>query len=90
MLCYRCVCAEHPRGSDNWRLQKLRNMTKLWQEHAVSNYDYLMFVNSAADRTSYDLTQYPVFPWVLADYTSSVLDLESPSECWHTHDLLLR
>jgi factor associated with neutral sphingomyelinase activation len=28
-----------------------------------------------ADRTKNDLTQYPVFPWVLADYVSAKLDL---------------
>ena len=84
-LCVRaCVCVwalEHPRGSENWRLQKLRAMTKLWQQHAISNYEYLMFVNSAADRTCYDLTQYPVFPWVVADYTSATLNLNDPGTC---------
>lgn len=28
-----------------------------------------------ADRTFHDLTQYPVFPWIIQDYTSTVLDL---------------
>lgn len=28
-----------------------------------------------ADRTFNDLTQYPVFPWVIGDYTSEKLDL---------------
>lgn len=31
-----------------------------------------------ADRSFNDLTQYPVFPWVLSDYTSEVLDLDNP------------
>jgi len=30
---------------------------------------------SLADRTVNDLTQYPVFPWVVADYSSPTLDL---------------
>jgi factor associated with neutral sphingomyelinase activation len=29
-----------------------------------------------ADRTFNDLTQYPVFPWVIQDYTSSELNLD--------------
>lgn len=33
---------------------------------------------SLADRTSHDLTQYPVFPWVLSDYISSEIDLNDP------------
>lgn len=41
----------------------------------MSNYDYLMKLNSLAYRSRSDLTQYPVFPWVIKDYTSSALDL---------------
>ena len=31
---------------------------------------------SEADRSVNDLTQYPVFPWVIADYTSKQLDFK--------------
>lgn len=37
------------------------------------------FVFSTADRSFNDLTQYPVFPWVVKDFTSATLDLEDPS-----------
>ncbi|KAM3964850.1 protein FAN [Aphomia sociella] len=50
-------------------------MTLQWQNGVVSNYDYLMYLNCLADRSKNDLTQYPVFPWVIADYTSEILDL---------------
>lgn len=33
---------------------------------------------SLADRTCHDLTQYPVFPWILSDYTSDTIDLNDP------------
>ena len=36
-------------------------------------------LNTLAGRTFNDLNQYPVFPWVVADYTSPVLDLTAPS-----------
>ena len=52
---------------------------KRWQRGEVSNFHYLMMVNNMAGRTFNDLTQYPVFPWVLADYTSEDLDLEDPA-----------
>ena len=29
-------------------------------------------------RSYNDLNQYPVFPWILADYTSKTLDLKDP------------
>ncbi|XP_046634671.1 protein FAN-like [Daphnia pulicaria] len=53
--------------------------TLQWQHGILSNYDYLLFLNSAADRSFNDLTQYPVFPWVVKDFTSATLDLEDPS-----------
>lgn len=41
--------------------------------------DCLLQLNTLAGRTYNDLSQYPVFPWVIADYTSEALDLSSPS-----------
>jgi hypothetical protein len=38
-----------------------------------------MILNTIAGRTYNDLAQYPIFPWVLADYTSSTIDLNNPS-----------
>lgn len=52
--------------------------TKKWLKGEISNFQYLMLVNTMAGRTFNDLTQYPVFPWVLADYTSEELDLTNP------------
>ncbi|KAG8921477.1 hypothetical protein FRC00_008599 [Tulasnella sp. 408] len=45
-----------------------------WQNREISNYTYLSLINQASGRTPNDLTQYPVFPWVLSDYTSENLD----------------
>ena len=45
----------------------------------VSNFDYLMHLNRDAGRSLKDLTQYPVFPWVIVDYHSTTLDLTDPS-----------
>ncbi len=38
-----------------------------------------MQLNVLAGRTYNDLNQYPVFPWILADYTSDTLDLNNPA-----------
>lgn len=32
-----------------------------------------------ADRTFHDLTQYPVMPWILRDYSSEKIDLSDPN-----------
>ena len=42
------------------------------QKRDISNFEYLMYLNTLAGRTYNDYMQYPVFPWVLADYTSQV------------------
>ena len=55
------------------------NYTKLWIEGGLSNYDYLILLNSAANRTRNDLSQYPIFPWVLSNYSSLTLDLSNKS-----------
>ncbi|KAL0487551.1 neutral sphingomyelinase activation-associated factor [Acrasis kona] len=51
------------------------NMTQRWQKGLVSNFDYLLYINFIADRSFNDLTQYPVMPWVIQDYTSETLNL---------------
>jgi factor associated with neutral sphingomyelinase activation len=38
-----------------------------------------MHLNREAGRSFKDLSQYPVMPWVLADYTSPTLDLADPA-----------
>mmetsp|Transcript_11727 Transcript_11727/g.21928 ORF Transcript_11727/g.21928 Transcript_11727/m.21928 type:complete len:2939 (+) Transcript_11727:68-8884(+) len=50
-------------------------LTRHWQERKVSNFEYLMKLNILAGRTFNDVSQYPVFPWVIADYNSPELDL---------------
>ncbi|XP_068597101.1 WD repeat- and FYVE domain-containing protein 4 [Brachionichthys hirsutus] len=49
-----------------------------WQKGEISNFEYLMHLNTVAGRTYNDLMQYPVFPWVLADYQSEKLHLSNP------------
>jgi WD40 repeat protein len=51
------------------------SVTRKWQEGLMTNFQYLMHLNKMAGRTFNDLMQYPVFPYVLADYKSEKLDL---------------
>ncbi|MGH0139782.1 UNVERIFIED_CONTAM: hypothetical protein FKN15_070093 [Acipenser sinensis] len=44
-----------------------------WQKGKMSNFEYLMYLNTLAGRTYNDLMQYPVFPWIIADYDSEEL-----------------
>lgn len=57
----------------------IHKITALWQSGLLSNFHYLDFLNCAAGRSQNDFSQYPVFPWVLKDYSSDSLDLSDPS-----------
>lgn len=46
-----------------------------WQRGHISNYQYLLHLNNLADRSCNDLSQYPVFPWIIADYSSTELGM---------------
>ncbi|XP_059607349.1 neurobeachin-like protein 1 [Phlebotomus argentipes] len=59
-------------------LLKASGLTQKWVNREITNFDYLMHLNTIAGRTHNDLSQYPIFPWILADYTSEILDLTNP------------
>ncbi|XP_060034939.1 lipopolysaccharide-responsive and beige-like anchor protein [Erinaceus europaeus] len=61
------------------QLFKASTMTQRWQHREISNFEYLMFLNTIAGRSYNDLNQYPVFPWVITNYESEELDLTLPS-----------
>ncbi|KAJ3101503.1 hypothetical protein HDU97_001318 [Phlyctochytrium planicorne] len=56
----------------------LADLTQKWCQREISNFQYLIHLNTLAGRSYNDLTQYPVFPWILADYESEELDLTNP------------
>ena len=58
-------------------LLRSSNMTARWQKREISNFEYLMYLNTIAGRTYNDLSQYPVFPWILTDYESEKIDLNN-------------
>jgi WD40 repeat protein len=57
----------------------LQPLSEAWANREISNFEYLMRLNTIAGRTYNDLGQYPIFPWVLSDYTSETLDLKNPA-----------
>ena len=58
---------------------RLEESTFKWQKREIDNFTYLEILNEEADRSKNDLTQYPVYPWILADYESLELDFSNPS-----------
>jgi len=66
-------------GMKNLEVDQLSNNFQKWQQGLMSTYDYLLYLNLIAGRSFQDLNQFPIFPWVLSDYTSSTLDLSNPN-----------
>ena len=46
-------------------------LREAWSDGRLSNFDYLMALNFAAGRSMNDLSQYPILPWVLSEYSAS-------------------
>ncbi|GMH17239.1 hypothetical protein Nepgr_019080 [Nepenthes gracilis] len=61
------------------QLLKRTQLMERWARWEISNFEYLMQLNTLAGRSYNDITQYPVFPWILSDYSSKNLDISSPS-----------
>lgn len=57
----------------------LRALTKKWKRCEMSNLEYLLILNKFASRSFHDLSQYPIFPWVLKDYTSEEFKVDDPA-----------
>ncbi|KAL6629117.1 hypothetical protein ACP70R_028882 [Stipagrostis hirtigluma subsp. patula] len=60
-------------------LEMAESARERWRRREISNFEYLMILNTLAGRSYNDLTQYPIFPWILADYSSEKLDFNKSS-----------
>ena len=47
-----------------------------WKNHIISTLELLMWMNILSGRSFHDMTQYPVFPWVLTNYINEEINLE--------------
>jgi len=56
----------------------MAKVTEKWQRWEMSTFEYLMYLNTYSGRSYNDMTQYPVFPWVITDFQSATLDLNNP------------
>ena len=48
-----------------------------WIKYKISTLEYIMWMNIYGGRSLNDLTQYPVFPWIINDYSSDELNYEN-------------
>lgn len=52
----------------------------LWQHNRISNFKYLMHLNTVSGRTFNDISQYPIFPWILCDMILKLTNQEEEDE----------
>ena len=48
---------------------KVSKKIKDWKNWKISNFEFIMWLNIFSNRSYNDLSQYPVFPWILKNYT---------------------
>ena len=51
-----------------------------WKRGNISNFEYLMILNKFSGRSNHDLSQYPIFPWVITNFDKETLDYESKED----------
>ena len=47
---------------------KLSKKLKKWKNWEMTNFEFLMWLNIFGNRSYNDISQYPVFPWILSNY----------------------
>ena len=55
----------------------ISNKIEEWQNYKISTLEYLMWLNIYSGRSFNDLTQYPVFPWIISNYSSKEIEPEN-------------
>ena len=52
----------------NKKKYKLSKIVSKWKEWKITNFEFLMWLNIFGNRSYNDMSQYPVFPWILSNY----------------------
>ncbi|KAK8802067.1 hypothetical protein WA158_006462 [Blastocystis sp. Blastoise] len=51
------------------------NLDNYWKNGYISTFAYLLMINRIAGRSFFDISQYPVFPWLCQQYEGDKIDL---------------
>ena len=46
----------------------LKQVSLQWRNNLITNFDYIMLLNTLGGRTYNDLSQYLIFPWIIKDF----------------------
>lgn len=65
------------------RSDYLSNKVEAWASWKISNLEMLMWLNILANRSYSDLSQYPIFPWIIDNYKSEKIILPDDLRSFH-------
>ena len=69
--------------------RKISQKIELWKEWKITNYEFLMWMNIYGNRSFNDISQYPVFPWILNNYKDPLKNEQSEEEKYNLRDMTL-
>lgn len=55
----------------------LEDVQDYWEKGIISNFNYLMILNTLSGRSYNDISQYIILPWIIKDYSSDGLNLNN-------------
>ena len=53
----------------------LSQKVEKWTKWKISNFELLMWLNFIGNRSYNDISQYPIFPWIIKNYTTEEINL---------------
>ena len=56
----------------------MENYTSNWVKGRLTNFCYLMILNKYSGRSFHDISQFPIFPWILTRYDMDNLEINNP------------
>lgn len=59
---------------NNNEYSSIVNIQNLWKKNKISTLEYLMWINIYGNRSFRDITQFPVFPWIINNYKTNTFE----------------
>ena len=63
-------------NESNIQLMKRLHVDEKWVNGELTNFQYIMIANILSGRSLQDISQYPVFPWILNNYENMDFDIK--------------
>ena len=58
-------------------IKDYKDIIKKWQNNLISTFHFLMLTNILGNRSLNDLNHYPIFPWILTNYSITPLNINN-------------